>query len=269
MLACLMELLDNQYTYEIIDRPMAPLEGTIFALENLRYNPGEEANSSEFSKYLASFGDVYCNDSFAVSHRDHASFTGIAKLLPGYAGIHLLEEVEQLEAVMRQPAHPLVAILGGSKVETKMPAINNMAKFVDTILLGGKLVAEADSVVLPPQVHLGKLTSNGFDITPESAQEFAAKIAQAKTIIWNGPLGKFEEPPYDQGTKIVAQAVAANKSATRVIGGGDTIAALNQFNLADQSGYISTGGGAMLDFLAGDSLPGLAAIGYQPNELES
>src|SRR5690606_3135299 len=147
--------------------------------------------------------------------------------------------------------------------ETKMPAINNMAKFADAILIGGKLIAEANSVDLPAKVVLGVLTENGFDITAESAQEFARRISEAKTIIWNGPVGKFEEPPYDQGTRIIAEAVANNTQATRIIGGGDTIAALNNFNLLHKSGYISTGGGAMLDFLSGDPLPGLAAIGYQ------
>ena len=262
MLACLIEMLGNHLTYEIIDRPMMPLEGTIFALENLRFNAGEEANDPEFARYLASFGDLYVNESFAVSHRAHASFVGVGSLLPAYAGMHLTEEVERLEAAMKKPAHPVVAILGGAKVETKVPAITNMAKFADSILLGGKLVAEAKSVSLPENVALGELTDDGFDITEGSARHFAELIAEAKTIIWNGPMGKFEEAPYDTGTRIVAEAVTANAQASRIIGGGDTIAALNDFGLLDQAGYISTGGGAMLDFLAGEPLPGLVVLGY-------
>ena len=263
MLACLIEMLGNHLTYEIIDRPMMPLEGTIFALENLRFNAGEEANDPEFARYLASFGDLYVNESFAVSHRAHASFVGVGSLLPAYAGIHLTEEVERLEAAMKKPAHPVVAILGGAKVETKVPAITNMAKFADSILLGGKLVAEAKSVSLPENVALGELTDDGFDITEDSARHFAELIAEAKTIIWNGPMGKFEEAPYDTGTRIVAEAVTANVQASRIIGGGDTIAALNDFGLLNQAGYISTGGGAMLDFLAGEPLPGLVVLGYE------
>ncbi len=262
MLACLVELLGNHLTYEIIDRPMMPLEGTIFALENLRFNAGEEANDSEFARYLASFGDMYVNESFAVSHRAHASFVGVGSLLPAYAGIHLAEEVERLESAMKNPAHPVVAILGGAKVETKLPVINNMAKFADSILLGGKLLQEAESVDLPEKVVLGELTDDGFDLTEASADHFAELISQAKTVIWNGPMGKFEEQPYDHGTEIIARAVAANTQAKRVIGGGDTVAALSDFKLLDKVGYVSTGGGAMLDFLAGDSLPGLAILGY-------
>ena len=263
MLACLIEMLGNHLTYEIIDRPMMPLEGTIFALENLRFNAGEEANDPEFARYLASFGDLYVNESFAVSHRAHASFVGVGSLLPAYAGMHLAEEVEQLEAAMKRPTHPVVAILGGVKVETKVPAITNMAKFADSILLGGKLVAEAKSVSLPENVVLGELTDDGFDIAEGSARHFAELIAEAKTIIWNGPMGKFEEAPYDTGTRIVAEAVVANAEASRIIGGGDTIAALNDFGLLEQAGYVSTGGGAMLDFLAGEPLPGLVVLGYE------
>lgn len=263
MLACLMEMLGGLYTYEVIDRPMAPLDGTVFALENLRYHPGEEANDPEFIDYLAEFGDIYVNDAFAVSHRDHASLTGIARRLPSYAGLHLLEEVQRLEAVMQSPAHPVVAVLGGAKVETKMPAIENMARFADSILLGGKLVLEAKPEDMPSQVVLPTGMNDDFDIDEQSAAHFAELIKGARTIIWNGPLGKFEQSPYDAGTRIVAEAVAANSQAVRLIGGGDTVAALEQFGLVDRVGYISTGGGAMLDFLAGEELPGLSVLGYQ------
>lgn len=267
MLAKLTEMLGGHVTYEIIDRPMSPLEGTIFALENLRYNPGEEANDPQFAAYLASFGDIYVNDSFAVSHRDHASFTGIAKILPAYAGIHLLEEVQNLQQVMNHPPPPVVAILGGAKVETKMPAITNLSSFADHILLGGKLVLETDGTGLPSQVVMpADMQEGGFDIGPQAAAAYADIIAQAKTIIWNGPMGKFEQAPFDAGTKAVAQAIANNTQALRLSGGGDTVAALDQFGLTDQVGYISTGGGAMLEFLANQDMPGLVALGFNKNE---
>jgi phosphoglycerate kinase len=258
----LMELLGGNYIYEIIDRPMSPLEGTIFALENLRFNAGEETNDPDFAKYLASFGDIYVNDAFAVSHRAHASLDALPKLLPHYAGIHLLEEVEHLEGAIKNPKHPVVLILGGAKVETKLPVITAMDKVADTILLGGKLVAEADPKNLPAKAVLAHLDATGFDIDRQSMDIFAERIAQARTIIWNGPVGKFEESSYDAGTRMVAEAVANNTTATRVIGGGDTLAALSMFGLLEKVGYVSTGGGAMLDFLAGEELPGLVAVGY-------
>ena len=157
----------------------------------------------------------------------------------------------------------VVAVLGGAKVETKMPAIENMARFADSILLGGKLVLEAKPEDMPSQVVLPTGMNDDFDIDEQSAAHFAELIKGARTIIWNGPLGKFEQSPYDAGTRIVAEAVAANSQAVRLIGGGDTVAALEQFGLVDRVGYISTGGGAMLDFLAGEELPGLSVLGYQ------
>jgi phosphoglycerate kinase len=262
MLAKLMELLGGHYTYEIIDRPMPSLEGTIFALENLRFNAGEEANDPEFAKYLASFGDLYVNESFAVSHRAHASFVGVGNLLPAYAGLHLVEEVTHLESAMQQPEHPVVVILGGAKVETKLPAITNLSGIADTILLGGKLAAEAADQTLPANVRIATLTESGLDIDQASTDSFVAAIAEAKTIIWNGPVGKFEEAPNEAGTRAIAEAIAANGRANRLIGGGDTITALDAFGLVEQVGYVSTGGGAMLDFLAGKELPGLAVVGY-------
>ena len=153
-------------------------------------------------------------------------------------------------------------VLGGAKVETKMPAITNMSSVADEILLGGKLAAEAGTVQLPDSVRVAQLTSDGFDIAGESADQFSEILAGAKTIIWNGPLGKFEEAPFDRGTRLIAEAIAGNKSANRIIGGGDTVAAVDAFGLLDQIGYVSTGGGAMLDFLAGKELPGLKVLGY-------
>lgn len=262
MLAKLMELLGGHYTYEMIDRPMQSLEGTIFALENLRFHSGEEANDPEFAAYLASFADIYVNESFAVSHRAHASFVGVGALLPAYAGLHLAEEVEHLEAAIKDPEHPVVVVLGGAKVETKMPAITNMSSIADHILLGGKLVLEADPDSLPKNVLLPEDMNQNFDIGPKAIAQFAELLEKAKTIIWNGPVGKFEEAPYDAGTKAVAKAIAANSLANRIIGGGDTLAALDAFGLMDKVGYVSTGGGAMLDFLAGKELPGLKVLGF-------
>jgi phosphoglycerate kinase len=262
ILAKLMELLGNTFTYQIIDEPQnLALEGTIFALENLRFHKGEEENDAEFVSWLASFGDIFVNDAFAVSHRAHASTFGLAERLPAYAGLHLLEEVEQLQEAMAHPIHPVAVVLGGAKVETKLPAITNMDAIADHILLGGKLVQEADKTHLSAKVVLGKLDQTGFDIDEDTRKQFADILAQAKTIIWNGPVGKFEEVPYDAGTKAVAEAIAANTAAHRVVGGGDTLESLRRFGLLTKVGYVSTGGGAMLDFLAGEELPGLKALG--------
>jgi phosphoglycerate kinase len=261
ILAKLMLLLDNKYTYQIIDQPgHLHLDGTIFALENLRFHAGEETNDVDFSRWLANFGDIYVNDAFAVSHRSHASIVGVPALLPAYAGLHLMDEVAQLEAVTKNPAHPVVAVLGGAKVETKLPAVQFMSRIADEILLGGKLVTELQPGSLSEKVGVATLSASGYDISAESANRFAEVLRAAQTIIWNGPMGKFEESPYDAGTRVIAEAIAQNVSARRLVGGGDTLEALHRFGLTERVGYVSSGGGAMLDFLSGKALPGLTAL---------
>jgi phosphoglycerate kinase len=262
VLSALMEMLDYEYTYQIIDeRPHLRHEGTIYALENLRFHAGEEQNDVAFAQWLASFGEMYVNDAFAVSHRAHASLEAITRFVPSFAGIHLLEEVSALQGVMKDPARPLTVVLGGAKVETKLPVIDHLSGIADSILLGGKLLAEADPRTLPKNVILGKLTADGFDLDQASQEHFASLIADAGTVVWNGPVGKFEDEASAVGTRSVAEAIAANTGARRLVGGGDTLEALHRFGLTQKVGYVSSGGGAMLDFLAGEELPALKALG--------
>jgi len=229
-------------------------------LENLRFWPGEEKNDQGFAKKLAAFGDLYVNDAFAVCHRKHASVVGIAKCLPAYAGLHLEEEVEELSAVLGDPRRPLVFVLGGAKVETKKPLVRRFAKVADKILIGGLLMFSQELEGIPNVVFPVDAASI-YDIGPKSIRLFVETIKSARTVVWNGPLGKWEEPEYEKGTRAVAEALARARAKT-VVGGGDTIAALNAFGLLSKMSYVSLGGGAMLEFLAEKRLPGLEALGY-------
>src|SRR3990167_5023000 len=233
--------------------------GQITLLENLRFWPEEEAGDLEFSKKLASFGQLYVNECFATSHRSDASFVGIPKYLPSYAGLNLIKEIEELKKMLEHPARPLVSIIGGAKIETKMPVIDNLAKVSDTVLVGGKLMFEVGISYLPENVLVAHDDVDKKDIGPKTAKMFCGYIREAKTVIWNGPMGVFEEKKYMEGTKQLAQAVASSECYS-VIGGGDTIAALNSLGLIDKIDFVSTGGGAMLEFLAGKELPGLKAL---------
>ena len=230
-------------------------------LENLRFWPEEEAADLEFSKILASFGDLYVNECFATSHRGDASFIGIPKYLPSFAGLNLIREITQLKKLLVDPERPLIAIIGGAKLETKLPAINNLAKVSDKVLVAGKLMFEVAGQSLPTNIIVAPDYLDKKDIGPKSVEIFTRIIQTARTIVWNGPLGVFEEEKYLDGTRRVGEAVAAS-SAYKIIGGGDTIAALKKLGLLDKIDYVSTGGGAMLEFLAGKKLPGLVALGY-------
>ncbi|MEX1061583.1 MAG: phosphoglycerate kinase [Patescibacteria group bacterium] len=228
-------------------------------LENLRFWPGEEGNSPVFSKKLASLGDIYVNDAFGNSHRNHASMAGITKFLPSYAGIRLEEEVEELGNVLKDPARPLVLVLGGAKTETKMPLVPSFAKVADQVLLGGLLMFDhqlegTSKVVFPVDA------ADAYDIGPKTIKLFTKIIKEAKTVVWNGPLGKWEDSRYELGTRAIAEELAILKEAKTVVGGGDTIAALSSFGLLSEMDYVSLGGGAMLEFLAGKNLPGLASL---------
>jgi len=230
-------------------------------LENLRFWPEEEAADLEFSKILASFGDLYVNECFATSHRGDASFIGIPKYLPSFAGLNLIREITQLKKLLEDPERPLIAIIGGAKLETKLPVINNLAKVSDKVLVAGKLMFEVGRQSLPTNVIVAPDYLDQKDIGPKSVEIFTKIIQTARTIVWNGPLGVFEAEKYLDGTRRVGEAVAAS-SAYKIIGGGDTIAALEKLGLLDKIDYVSTGGGAMLEFLAGKKLPGLVALGY-------
>lgn len=230
----------------------------VVLFENLRFHTGEEANSPDFVQALVKLGEIYVNESFASSHRSHASVVSVPKYLPHFAGLNLIKEVQTLSQILQDPARPLVVIIGGAKVETKKPLIEFMGSQADEILIGGSLVNEGlqpmDKVILPLDNVEGK------DIGTLSIERFKQSIASAKTIVWNGPMGMFEDPAFGNGTREIARAVTSSAAFT-VVGGGDSIAALGQLGLLGQVGFVSTGGGAMLEFLSGKDLPGLEALG--------
>ncbi len=234
--------------------------GKILLLENLRFYPGEEENWPSFTKALVSLGDIFVNEAFAVSHRKHASVVGLPPFLPTAFGFNFLAEVEALAKVYRQPVRPVVVVLGGKK-GGKLAEAQALLGWADELLLGGKLVEEEMIKETPGHRKVvAKLTKSGEDITPESAEQFARIVRQAGTVVWNGPLGIYEKQRTARGTKVVAQALAEGK-AFSVVGGGDTEAALTQFGLEKKMKLISTGGGAMLTFLAsGGDLPGIRVV---------
>lgn len=241
--------------------------GKLHILENLRFEPGEDASDPEFAKELASHGDFYVYEAFA-SHRPSASATVVPTLLPHAAGLRFAQEVDELTQVRENPIRPLVVILGGAKVEDKMPVIKAMADKADVVLVGGKLAVEIKEKGLPAgrqgieglgaNVMVGKLTEDGFDIADETVNAWTNLIKTAKEIVWNGPLGKFEDPKYSQSEKI-AKAII-DSGAKSIIGGGDTISALIQYGLVDQFSFVSTGGGAMLKLLSDGTLPTIEAL---------
>jgi len=236
----------------------------IVMLENLRFWPEEENPSTSsgqtFARELASLGNLYVNDAFAVSHRKHASTVGIPEHLPAYAGLGLEEEVKELGSVLEKPERPLIFIIGGAKTETKKPLVPAFAEIADKVLLGGLLML-AQEVEGIPNVIFPIDAEDAYDIGPKSIKLFAEIIKEAKTVVWNGPLGVWEDNRYELGTRAIAEELALLPGKV-VVGGGDTIAALNAFGLTSKMSYISLGGGAMLEFLAGKKLPGLVALGY-------
>lgn len=235
-------------------------EGKLHILENLRFEPGEDTSDSAFAKELASHGDFYVYEAFA-SHRPSASTTVVPTLLPHAAGLRFAQEVDELTQVRDNPIRPLVVILGGAKVADKMPVIKEMASKADVVLVGGKLAAEIKEQGiegLGSNVMVGKLTEDGFDISDATASAWTNLIKTAKEIVWNGPVGKFEDPK-NGNTKKIAQAII-DSGAKSIIGGGDTISAVTQYGLADKFTFVSTGGGAMLNFLAEGTLPTIEAL---------
>ncbi len=262
-------------------------------MENLRFSPEEEKNDKDFAKLLASLGDIYINDAFAVSHRANASVEAITQFLPSYAGLLLEKEISNLDAVMKKFKKPLVVILGGAKVSDKIGLINNFLKKADYFLIGGAMantffvfegLPVGDSfyektrlpagrqgytreitreigrkIILPIDVVIYKRRI--LDIGPETVKKYDEIIKKAKTIIWNGPMGMFEDKKFAKGTEEIAAAILKNKKAKTVIGGGETISALKPktYNLKPNI-FLSTGGGAMLEYLAGKKLPGIEAL---------
>lgn len=238
-------------------------EGALHVLENLRFEKGEDGADLEFAKELAAMGDVYINDAFAAYH-PAASTTVLPTLLPHALGLNFREEVKELQAIRKSPKRPFVAIVGGAKVEDKLPAVWYLSKLCDTVLVGGKLAAQikqkelsGQMEILPSNVLLADLTADGLDIAPHMAKEWKKYIYGAKLILWNGPLGKYEEKR-EESLK-VAQLVLAS-GAESIVGGGDTVAALNSWGLLGHFDFVSTGGGAMLKFLVDGTLPTLEVL---------
>ena len=228
-------------------------------LENLRFDPREEACDENFARELAEMGDIYINEAFS-SYRPAVSTTVLPTLLPHAAGLHFAEEVRVLREVRENPKKPFIAIMGGAKVKDKLPVIEVLAKKADAVLVGGKLVAEIreQNLSLPKNVMVGKLNETGFDIAPETTSSWAGLIRQSKMIVWNGPLGKFEDPENDQSAKIAR--LVLDSGAETIVGGGDTIALLSQLDLLDQFSFVSVGGGAMLKFLSDGTLPTIEVL---------
>ena len=264
------KLLDKKVTQfgsifsaEVKSSVKSAKEGDIFLLENLRFDPGEETNDPEFAKSLASLGDVFVNDAFAVCHRNHASVVYLPQLLSSVAGLRLEAEVLNLSKVVKNPKRPLVAIIGGAKIETKLPVIDNLSKIADFVLVGGKLPIEVRGQKLEEKfaenVVIGNLVRDGADIDIGTIEKFTQIIDGAKTVVWNGPMGVYEEEKYMWGTKTVTEAIVKSR-ATSVVGGGETIAAIAKLGLTKRITWISSGGGAMLEFLAGKTLPGIVAL---------
>ncbi len=292
----------TEHAYDAIQEVGA---GSCILLENLRQFPGEKTNDKKFAKELASLADIYVNDAFPVSHREHASIVGVPKLIPGYAGLQLEKEIANLSLAFK-PVHPFLFILGGAKFETKLPLLEKFVKSADTIFVGGALAndffqaegLEVGRSLVSQDADLSKYVKNGVlrepkilipvDIINESREtKLANKVAtedkivdagkastdmlresikRAQFILWNGPLGLYEEG-YQEGTLVVARMIAEEADARgpgnapiSMVGGGDTLAAIASLGLQDKFTFVSTGGGAMLDFLAQGTLPGIEAL---------
>jgi phosphoglycerate kinase len=227
--------------------------------ENLRFDPREEANNPEFARELAHNHDFFVNDAFAASHREHASIVTLPQLLPSAFGFDFLEEIANLSKILENPARPAVLVLGGAK-EDKLDNLAFLAPKFDSVIIGGRLpLFFHDSQFSIHNSVLAELTSSGKDITQESLDKFQKIIASARTIVLAGPMSLYEEIDSEVGTKSIFEAIAQS-SAFTVAGGGDTEAALDAFALRSKISYISSGGGAMLAFLAHGTLPGIEAI---------
>ncbi len=288
------------------------LPGQIAVLENVRFHKGEEENDPTFAAELAKLGDIYVNDAFSVSHRAHASTEALARILPAYAGPSMMAEIDAFKLALDHPERPVAAIVGGSKVSTKIDVLVHLAKKMDHLIIGGGmantflfaqrygvgrslheegLVGTVDTIlsqaaesgcriVLPVDavvaselkvnvatevVPVNKVPPNMMilDAGPRSIAEFVRRIEKCKTLLWNGPIGAFETPPFGEGTfQLAREAARLTQSGhlVTVAGGGDTVAALNTAGVTDKFTYVSTAGGAFLEWLEGRTLPGVAAL---------
>jgi phosphoglycerate kinase len=280
-------------------------QGGVLVLENVRFHPEDEANDPAFAQQLASLGEIFVNDAFASSHRAHASVVGVAQYLPAYAGQLMEAELNALHAALDRPNRPLIAVIGGAKVSTKIGMLNSLITSVDSLLIGGAMantflkaqgkptgnsLVDSESVdaaneiwktagqrlVLPVDLICTQQTISGqplkafpvdaveagwiaVDIGPKTVELFTSKLHGAGTIVWNGPMGIFEVKDFSAGTKAIGEAIAASGAYT-LVGGGDTAAAVEQLGLAGRYSFVSTGGGATLEYLEGKELPGIAAL---------
>jgi len=271
-------------------------KGEIILLENLRHETGEKKNSPSFARALSRYGEIYVNDAFSVSHREHASIVGITKHLPGYAGLQFLAEVKNLSKVFNVP-HPFLFILGGAKFETKIPLIKRFLRSADHIFIAGAiandffkakgyevgfsligntnfqvpLFLKAKNLILPIDVEVTKNSKNRFvksnevlpdenivDIGPQTIELLKNLINKSAFILWNGPLGKYENG-FGGATEEVLKIISKSK-AKSVIGGGDTVALISKLKIENKLDFVSTGGGAMLDFLSKGTLPGIRVL---------
>jgi phosphoglycerate kinase len=263
-------------------RELVP-DDRVRVLENTRFNPGETKNDPAFAAELADGLDLYVNDAFGSAHRAHASTEGVARLLPAYAGLLLLDELEHLGRLLGEVARPFVLVTGGAKVEDKLGVLEHLGGRADTVLVGGKMAEELRAenplpfaVELPTDVVAAasfdadaesavaaydELPDGwlGLDIGPKAQARFGDVVRAARTVFWNGPMGVFEWPRFSAGTKAVAEAVADVDGYT-VVGGGDSVRAIQELDLAERISWVSTGGGASLELLEGKELPGVAAI---------
>ena len=287
-------------------------KGEVALLENLRFNPGEEKNDDGFASRLASLGDVYVNDAFSAAHRAHASTEALARKLPACAGRLMAEELTALDRALGNPERPVVAVVGGAKVSTKLDLLSNLVEKVDTLVIGGgmantflaasgvdvgKSLCEHDlaetareiaqkaadrgcEILLPRDVVVAREFKAGadaetvktedvaedvmiLDAGPDSVKHVGDVLERSKTLVWNGPLGAFEIAPFDEGTVTAARKAADLTKAGRLVsvaGGGDTVAALNKAGVAGDFSYVSTAGGAFLEWMEGKTLPGVAAL---------
>jgi phosphoglycerate kinase len=255
----------------------------VVVLENTRFDPGETKNDERFARELADGCDLYVNDAFGSAHRAHASTEAVAHLLPAYAGLLLLAELEHLGRLLGDVERPFVLVSGGAKVEDKIGVLQNLGSRADAVLIGGKMAEEVRSenpftfeATLPRDVVAASAFEEdaetqivpydalpdgwlGLDVGPETREEFARVVRGAGTVFWNGPMGVFEWPSFAEGTFAVARALADCDGFT-VVGGGDSVRALQEAGVADRISWISTGGGASLELLEGKELPGVAAI---------
>ena len=236
--------------------------GEVLLLENVRFYSGDEENDEEFAKKLAENFDIFVYDAFAVCHRNHASTTGVTKVLPSYTGLRMQEEIHEMTIIKDHPVSPAVAIIGGAKIETKIPVIKFFAEKYDYVLVGGKIANEAidqkiqfsEKVILPMD-----FVDDRLDIGPKTLEKFKEIIATAKTIAWNGPTGKFEDEKYAVSSNEILHAVIES-GAFVLVGGGETLEILEKNHAMDQISFVSTGGGAMLDYISGVPMPGIDAL---------